>query len=197
LQDTLVPRVGFCSGFPKPDGQLLPLPVHPGGCSWRSMRCCQPSRSAAALITSRATITTAREPQEPDSRPPTGCCPPRQSLVRGRCCPIARPAASVINTTSPRVHDSMSVSPAPVLPACLLLLPRRSKPCQPSARPHPARPFCLLRAQYSAPPFASRHHFSPLSLSIPHYTALLFSSRCQVASILFPLSDNPTGACWD
>lgn len=141
------------------------------------MRCCQPSRSAAALITLRATITTAREPQEPDSRPPTGCCPPRQSLVRGRCGPIARPAASV-NTTTSTVHlTPRAVSPAPVLPCLPATLPaptvpRSSEPCQPSTRPHPARPFCLLRAQYwcSTPPFSSHHHFSPLSLSIPHYT---------------------------
>jgi hypothetical protein len=156
----------------------------PGGCSWRSMRCCQPSRSAAALITSRATITTAREPQEPDSRPPTGCCPPRQSLVRGRCGPIARPAASVINTTSPRLHDSMSVSPAPVL-SCPASLPASQSP---SCSHDAANPASQALGRIRLDPFASCGPNTVLLPSLHAITSLLsLSPSLTTPPFSFPL----------
>jgi hypothetical protein len=141
----------------------------PGGCSWRSMRCCQPSRSAAALITSRATITTAREPQEPDSRPPTGCCPPRQSLVRGRCGPIARPAASVINTTSPRLHERLPC-PCPVLPCLPACLPASQSP---SCSHDAANPASQALGRIRLGPFASCGPNTVLLPSLHAITSLL------------------------
>jgi hypothetical protein len=104
------------------------------------------------LVTSRAAITTVQEPQEQDSSPPTGCCPPRRSPLAAACGPIA--TGWLLLST---VHRAG---------------PRTASPC---TRPHRARHACLLRAQSSSllvhPIDTLFHH--------PSYTALLFSSRCR------------------